>query len=208
MKRRVVDAESSVRKIPKCTIYLPDDVLTIIGSFLSWDESYASSYRMVCKGIKFGIDLTARAIAMHSPNRLYMRFGRTSAHFGPPNTLPICVRNITVPTHIEGSWRNLLGQVFGCCDTCNSSSRWMLGCKELGCNETSCLSCIESEGSGRAVKCCDAWYCTKHSSMKKCKGCYRQCCRSCIQAAESRRRSVPGSMDLCISCTNWDSDSD
>ena len=206
MKRRLEDTESEVLRRKKCSIYLPDDVLTIIGSFLNWGESYASNYRMVCKSIKFGIDLTARAIAMQSPNRLYMRFGRNAQHFGPPNTIPICVRNITVPLHIEGSWRSLMRQVFGCCDTCSSSSRWMIGCKELGCSEVSCLSCVENKGRGKTYKCCDEWYCAKHANSKRCKGCFMQYCRSCIHTTEVGRRMK--SQDLCISCTNWDSDYD
>lgn len=194
------------RQQAPCAIALPDDVLTIIGSFLSWDESYASSYRMVCKSIKFGIDLTARAIAQQSPNRLYMMFGRNAHHFGPINTIPICVRDITIPKHIEGSWRHLLSQVFGCCDACGSSSRWIIGCKELGCSEVSCLSCVEHKGRGRTYKCCDEWYCAKHARTKRCKGCFMQYCSACMHTTEVGRRMR--SQDLCTTCTNWDSDYD
>jgi hypothetical protein len=181
----------------RCDIFLPDDVLTVIGSFISWDDSYASSYRLVCKSIKFGVDLTARVLTQQTPNRLYMRFKRQAAHFGPPNTLPICVRGLEVAPTIEGSWRHLMRQVFGACDSCQGSSRWMLGCKELGCMTTMCVSCIESS-TVKIPSCCSSWYCKSHAKLAACNACYRKVCRSCIAGKEG----------VCTACNNWASDSD
>jgi hypothetical protein len=198
-KRTRLRNEEEVVGGKRCEIFLPDDVLTVIGSFISWDDAYASSYRLVCKSIKFGVDLTARVLTQQTPNRLYMRFKRNAAHFGPPDTLPICVRNLTVAPTIAGSWRHLMRQVFGACDSCAGSSRWMLGCKDLGCTATMCVSCIESSNTTTSTtSCCNSWYCPSHAKRTVCKACYRKFCRTCIAGTE----------EICTACNNWSSDLD
>lgn len=218
----------------RCTIWLPDDVLTLIASFISWDDAFASRYRGVCRAFQFGIDMTARGIAQQPEAMLRARFKRHSTHFGPADVQPLCVRNVAPGRRIDGSWRLLMLQVFGQCACCGSSTRWMYACSEKseGCDRRICVTCLESGTScnlaeGRYQACCSQWVCGAHSSklrLRKCVQCKKTCCLECLQPSQPHHRATSRSSTprhssdggrrsksyslYCAECSAWDSDTD
>ena len=194
-------------KQEKCAIQLPDDVLITIGSFLEWDDVFASRYRLVCRAFRFGIDLTARIISLHTPDDLYRRFRRQDHHFGPPRCIPLGVWGVAQPTTIDGSWRSLLGQVFGVCMECGGSSRWIIRCNLPKCEFMVCISCVESTYAGSVSKCCGQWYCLEHKKLKNCSRCNRMCCRSCGNEQMVRHYRYRDSY-MCSPCNNLECDQD
>lgn len=222
---------------PRCTIWLPDDVLTVIASFISWDDAFASRYRTVCRAFQFGIDLTAMHIATQSTALLHARFKRRSKHFGPGDVQPLCVRRVAPGRLIQGSWRLLMRQVFGECSCCGSSTRWMYACSETpGCTQRICITCLEASAppplrEGRVLECCSKWVCSAHtprrSRMRKCAQCHATCCSDCLHPRQQHhynKSARPASTTpttprllgtsnkrislYCAECNAWDSDTE